>query len=91
MTGKIHATSMSKSFTGFDEIAIRQRFGTDLEELSSTMLTRAILFVVHRRDGVKDAEAYSRSMLVPIGELADLFADEPSEPEDPMTPGSQTS
>jgi len=94
VTDKIDASELANSFTGFDEIAIRQRFGASAEDLSSTMLTRAVMFIIHRRDGAKDSDAYRSAMNLTLGELGDLFVSDDvpaASDEDPTRPGSQTS
>jgi hypothetical protein len=61
------------SLTGFDEIAISRAFDTAYAAMDGTMMCRALWFVVHRRDGMNDVDAYRTVMLVTIGELQERF------------------
>lgn len=61
-----------KSMTGFDEIAVKQKFGTPIVELlqgDQLQGLRAILFVEFRRDGKKDDEAFHRAQEISISEV----------------------
>jgi hypothetical protein len=67
--------AVMESLNGFDEIAIEQRFG-DLSGLSGMRTVRALQFVRIRRGGLNDKDAYNTTMLLTLGELKELFADE---------------
>lgn len=73
------ASETVNSFTGFDEIAIARYFQKDMSELPATTSMRAMLFVLKRREGTKDSDAYKFVMSMPLGEVTGSFADEPSE------------
>lgn len=86
------------SLTGFDEIAIRSRFGESIGSLASsenrqeTTFLRALAFVQERRNGSSDAAAYTAAMEYPIGLLTEgdgsgYFAPDVDEldPTDPDT------
>lgn len=77
---KIDLSEVSESLNGFDQIAIRKAFGERFDELAEdpTMFPRALYFVWLRRQaeaqGPKaDRAAYETAMLVPFGQLTDLF------------------
>lgn len=85
MTKKITPTEATESLTGFDEIAIKQRFGTPvglLGQQDPTQYMRALAFVIYRRDGKPDAEAYQMAQDARIGDLNDMFAS-PKKKDDP--------
>lgn len=82
---KMNAEQMTRSVTGFDEIAIRSKFSGSLETLEGTMTPRALLFVQLRRDGLNDRDAYRTCMEIPYGELEDMF-----ERPDPDAEGNGT-
>jgi hypothetical protein len=85
-----------KSLTGYDEIAIAKSFGADVEALTPGRATRALLFVRHRRSGMKDPEAYAAATAATRGELEELFtpadvlADEADAPGEDSSPGGPT-
>lgn len=91
-------TETFDSLTGFDEIAIKARFGQTIMALSEsenkqeTTFLRALAFVTERRNGSADAQAYSAVMETAIGFLMDgsgagYFAPDAVEldPSDPET------
>lgn len=66
-----------ESFDGWDEIVISQFFGEkDWTDLTGSMLGRAAAFVLARREGILDGDAYKRAMGLPLRELKALFADD---------------
>jgi hypothetical protein len=83
------ATEVSTSLTGFDELAIAKAFGADITAFSErpVMFLRALMFVVERRGGAKDAEAYRTVMEATAGQVDAYFPDETPDldPEDPDT------
>lgn len=64
---------LAKSLTGFDEIAIEKAFSLSFSDLGGTLIARALLFVVFRREGKNDPTAYLDAMNVAVGELEDYF------------------
>jgi hypothetical protein len=71
------------SLTGFDEIAIAQRFGRSVGDLATSdpsMFGRALVFVIKRRDGANDEEAWNAAMGLSMKGFTEFFA-EPSEEE----------
>lgn len=77
MSDKLTGTDFFESLTGFDEIAIAQRFGhtvTDLASSQATMFTRALVFVAQRRDGATDDDAYNAAMNMPMKDVSTFFA-----------------
>ena len=81
---KMNSEEMMRSLGGFEEIAIAQRFGSDLLQLGGTMATRALVFVDLRRRGAKDSEAYKTAMDMTLGDVQDRFV-VPDEDEDGET------
>lgn len=82
------ATEVFESLTGFDEIAIAQKFGTDVTVLADTkptMFMRALVYVLKRRDGMTDAEAKNAAMGLTLKAAEGYFADDAA---DPMPEGS---
>jgi hypothetical protein len=89
-TDKLTLDEAVESLTGFDEIAIEKKFGHDITTLLTDHAIRAMratAFVLKRREGLNDADAYKASMDMTIGQTQDFFADEPDElmPEEPST------
>lgn len=82
---------VSESLTGFDEIAVKQKFGappTTLAQEDQTQFMRALVFVLRRRDGKTDPEAFHLAQTMTIGELAEAFSLEDAEAdfvEPPLT------
>ena len=76
-------SEMFLTLNGFDEIAIAQRFGVDVSEMTKTpgMFVRALIFVSERRDGVKDGEAFKAAMEMPFGTAQEYFEPEPEDDE----------
>jgi hypothetical protein len=82
---KVTGDEFLESMTGFEEIAVEKQFGTDvlgLAEHKATMFTRALVFVMQKRDGRADKDAYDAVMNMPLSEVQDHFA----EPEDEVMP-----
>lgn len=70
------------SLTGFDEIAIAQRFGRTVSELATrdeSMFGRALVFVFKRRGGATDDEAYNAALSLSMKEFMTFFAAESDE------------
>lgn len=78
-----------KSLNGFDEIAIEQKYGLELEALQEKplKLMRALAFIIFRREGQDDAEALESSQTLTLGSLEEFFATDEDEvdPEEPTT------
>lgn len=88
-TPRLTAEEAFDSLTGFDEIAIEKAFGQDvmvLAEDKQLTFTRALLFILRRRDGMSDAEAKTAVMNMPVGDVLDAFdEDDEVDPSDPVT------
>jgi len=88
-TSPMTATDVALSLNGFDEIAIAKLFGCDYTELKDrpVMFLRSLMFVMERRAGAKDAEAYKSAMSATAREVNDYFPDETPDldPDDPDT------
>ncbi len=87
------ADEMFESLNGFDEIAIRQRFGVPIGSLAKEAETepfqfiRALAFVAERRAGKPDDEAFNAAMTLSGRDALAYFHDQPIEldPTDPDT------
>jgi hypothetical protein len=69
---------VTRSLTGYDELAIQKHFKADwtaLAETSPVAVTRALVFVMERRRGLTDQDAYKAAMGLTIGECTARFAD----------------
>ncbi|WP_323792423.1 hypothetical protein [Nocardioides sp.] len=93
---KITATEMVQSLTGFEEIAIDQTMRVDPYtdgERKPMLVLRALVFVMHKREGHKDHEAREYALSMPMSELSEVFADETPDldPEEPETPSGEDS
>lgn len=80
-----------KSLTGFDEIAVRQAFGTPVAELTNRDrfgFMRALYFVALRREGVKDGDAYRETMETTLETIQGAFRGESA--DDPKTPSAES-
>lgn len=75
------ATDVALSLTGFDEVAITKFFGVEYTELEDRpmMFLRTLMFIVERRGGTKDSEAYKAAMNATTREVSDYFPDDPTE------------
>lgn len=83
--GLLDMDALSRSINGFEQIAIRRMFRERLDALSAdgVMLMRAFLFVVEKRNGMSDPDAYRAAMNMTIEEVVARFPqDDGSEPED---------
>jgi len=79
---------LSKSLTGFEQIAVTQVFRQKLDSLAtdSTMFMRVLLFVQQKRNGLNDADAFRAVMMLDIETVVESFKPkdgESPEPEDP--------
>jgi hypothetical protein len=59
----------AETLNGWDEQAISARFRAPIDELNPTTAVRALEFVLRRRDGAKDADAYAAAMGATQAEL----------------------
>ena len=101
MSDKLKGSDVFDSLTGFDEIAIAQRFGrtvTDLAQHDSTMFTRALIFVARRREGDTDDAAWDAALGLPLKDAGAFFAvdadeadAEDSGKDEPPVPQPETS
>lgn len=71
VAGEEAVETAMRSITGFDEIAIEQAFGSSFSDLSPTMTTRSVIFVLERRRGSTDAQAYQTAMRLGLGQVDD--------------------
>ncbi len=62
------------SLSGFDEVAIEQKFKGDLGSLNNTMTARALVFVLERRAGKDDKAAYGESMRLTLKDVNARFS-----------------
>lgn len=91
MTSPHTATDVVRSLTGYDELAIAKHYGADVVELQERplMFLRALMFVMERRGGAKDAEAYRIAMSATGAEVNDYFPDDPAHNDDPESPTTE--
>jgi hypothetical protein len=71
-------TELFESLTGFEEIAIAQRFGRTVLDLAGddqTMFGRALIFAGQRREGATDEEAWQAAMSMPLKQVQELVVD----------------
>lgn len=70
-----------ESLTGFDEMAITKHFGRPVSafENDQSMLGRALVFVVKRRDGLTDDDARNAALELPLKDVLSFFAEESEE------------
>lgn len=76
MSSKPTPQEVAESLTGFDEIAIKQKFGMALKPLGDedqTQFLRALVFVLRRRDGKQDAEAFHLAQAATLSEVSAQF------------------
>lgn len=67
-------TAIVNSFSGWDEIAIEQRFRRSFALMGeSSLALRAAHFVSLRRDGMDDKTAHAAAMDITFGELTDIY------------------
>lgn len=68
---------VAESLTGFDEIAVTKHFGVDVymdSETKPVLIQRALVFILKRRDGLTDTDAYQAAMSMPLSEVSDYCA-----------------
>lgn len=86
-------TEAVESATGFDEIAVKQKFGTPLGELlerDRLQGLRAIVFIQARSEGKKDDEAYHAAQALPLSELKARFTEQDAEADFASQPRTTT-
>lgn len=69
------------SVTGFDEIAVKQKFGAPLSELMKSdglQGARALIFVMEKHDGKSDPEAFHVCQSLRVADVNDRFSTEDS-------------
>lgn len=76
-----------EGLSGYDEVAIEKKFGTDLDSLRLSMQLRALFFVRVKGGGSTEADAYKQAMELTVKQLGDEFPDTEAEPvpSDPVT------
>lgn len=81
-----------ESLTGFDEIAIGNYFRGDFAEvMNSSKSTRALIFIMKKREGMTDPDAFQFAMNLPYGVAGKFFRsteDEVMEPGEALPPVS---
>lgn len=75
------AEEVLDSLTGFDEMAIKQHFGAPISDLSNdqSMLARALVFVLKRRDGSTDDDARNLVLGMSLKDVLGYFSEESAE------------
>lgn len=71
----IDIQELGSSMSGFEEIAIMNHFKSDLNSLQhkGTLGLRAFAYLVHRRAGMRDRDAYRAAMEARADSLTDMF------------------
>lgn len=69
--------ALGRTLTGFEQIAIRQMFRERVDQLAhdGMMFYRALLFVVEKRAGMGDADAFKKVMNLPLEDVLARFPD----------------
>lgn len=57
---------VSESLNYFDEIAIEKHFGKDWTDLAATITLRALAFILERRAGLTDRDAFAKVAQLPL-------------------------
>lgn len=89
------ADDILESITGFEEVAVEKAFGADPIELAQgnkfMKFTRALVFVVKKREGLNDVQARQAAMEMPLSVLQDFFAEatDDVEEEAPKAPSTR--
>lgn len=88
---KVTVEEMIESLTGFEEIAIKKAFDSDIFNLLNTAPTtagRALVFIDKKRSGLSDKDAKNEALEMRLKDVDDYFEDEEPEvdEEDPVTP-----
>lgn len=80
---KRDAMEVMGSLDGWEEIAVERFFGADaLASDSETKVCRMLLFVLERRDGALDDEAYKTAMGARLSDLKAIFGRDDEQPAD---------
>lgn len=64
---------VAETLTGFDEIAIERMFREKWTSLEGSMFFRGLAFVLKRRDGAGDEDAFKAVMNAALSEVKDHF------------------
>lgn len=77
---RLDGNVLARSLTGFDQLAIRERFRAKVDDLAQDdmMFARALLFIHLMRGGAKSADAYSQAMCLGLDELQARFVSQES-------------
>jgi hypothetical protein len=72
----IDPDEIARSLTGFEEIAIENMFRKAVHVLADdgTAMMRALLFVLEKRDGMADVDAFRKVMLMRLDDVVARFA-----------------
>lgn len=70
---KVDLEAVFNGLTGFDEIALSQRFNMGIENLQErpSMACRAAMFIDLRNHGLGDADAYKQAMEMSLADVMD--------------------
>ena len=71
----LDADAIAKSINGFEQIAIRNLFRARLDQIAEdqTMFLRALRFVLAKREGMRDPDAFTAAMSLTLEEVVDGF------------------
>lgn len=84
---ELTSSEVLESLTGYEELAIEKSFGSVIEAMTKTpsKFGRALVFILKRREGLKDNEAKNYALELTMRAVDDHF--KPDEDED--LPGSE--
>ena len=71
--GRIDVQAVYESLTGFDEMAIKAKFGMPVAELDGATQSRTALFITRKREGMNDADAFKFAMGTTNGDLEGML------------------
>jgi len=71
----LDSEALFRSINGFEQIAVEQHFRTKIEVIANDAFTlmRALLFVVEKRDGMADGDAFRNVMLLRLDDVTSRF------------------
>lgn len=87
-TGKISPSELIRSLTGYEEEAIVEAFGREVEDLDGSAFLRALIFIDQkRREGVSATHALTKAKSLKRSEVPSYFPEDEEEamPDEPTT------
>lgn len=81
MSDKPTGQQVVESLNGFEQWAIQSVFHAPMNQIDDTMIGRALLFILKKREGMQTDDAFKFAMNLPYIEVQDHFS--PVEDEQP--------